>query len=248
MLLKNKKAIVTGGARGIGKEIVTAFLNQGASVYIIDLVQGEDMNRLEETAARNDTTVFFKKSDVSDETAISACIEEIIDQSKGIDILVNNAGITRDGLIFRMETEAWEKVIKINLTSVFLISRIIARHMVKRKTGSIINMASVVGIGGNPGQTNYAASKAGLIGLTKALYKEVASRGVRVNAIAPGFIKTEMTAALDEKVIDSYLNHYIPFKRMGEPTEVASVAVFLASDMSSYITGQVIRVDGGIII
>jgi 3-oxoacyl-[acyl-carrier protein] reductase len=238
---------VTGGSRGIGKEIALAYLNEGASVYIIDLVESEFMNEFSECANRNKTSIYFKQSDVSDEKQISACIDEILGETEGIDILVNNAGITRDGLIFKMESEDWEKVIRINLTSAFFISKIVARHMIKRKTGSIINMASVVGIGGNPGQTNYAASKAGLIGFTKALYKEVASRGIRVNAIAPGFIRTEMTAKLGEKIIESYLN-YIPFKRMGEPKEVASVAVFLASDMSSYITGQVIRVDGGIII
>jgi 3-oxoacyl-[acyl-carrier protein] reductase len=248
MLLNNKKAIVTGGSRGIGKEIVSAYLQEGASVYIIDLVESEFMDELQACASQNNTSVFFKQSDVSDEKQISACIDTILDETRGIDILVNNAGITRDGLIFRMEAEDWEKVIRINLTSAFFISKIIARDMIKRKTGSIINMASVVGIGGNPGQTNYAASKAGLIGFTKALGKEVASRGVRVNAIAPGFIKTEMTAKLGEKIIESYLTNYIPLKRMGEPKEVASVAVFLASDMSSYMTGQVIRVDGGIII
>lgn len=247
MLLKGKKAIITGGARGIGKEIVLCYLKEGASVYIIDLLESDFMKEFEEAAKANGGYVIFKQSDVSDEEKISACINEILKDSDGIDILVNNAGITRDGLLFKMSSEDWEKVIKINLTSAFYISKIVARHMRKRKTGSIINMASVVGITGNIGQANYSASKAGLIGLTKSTAKEVASKGVRVNAIAPGFIQTEMTEKLGEKVIETYVN-LIPLKRMGDPKEIASVALFLASDLASYITGQVIRVDGGMAI
>ena len=247
MLLKDKKAIVTGGARGIGKEIVLTYLNQGASVYIIDLIESEFINDFKEAAKSNGVQVFFKQSDVSDEEKISTCIKDIIDESGGIDILVNNAGIARDGLLFKMTSQDWEKVIKINLTSAFYISKILTFHMRKRKTGSIINMASVVGISGNVGQANYAASKAGLIGFTKSIAKEVASKGVRVNAIAPGFIQTDMTAKLGEKIVESYLK-VIPLKRMGNPQEVASVALFLASDLASYVTGQVIRVDGGLAI
>jgi 3-oxoacyl-[acyl-carrier protein] reductase len=247
MLLKGKKAIITGGSRGIGKEIVLCYLKEGASVYIIDLLESEYMNEFEKTAKSNGVEVFFKQSDISDEEKISACINEILTESGGIDILVNNAGITRDGLLFKMSSEDWEKVIKINLTSAFYISKIVARHMRKRKTGAIINMASVVGITGNIGQANYSASKAGLIGFTKSIAKEVASKGVRVNAIAPGFIRTGMTEKLGEKVIDGYLR-IIPLKRMGEPKEIASVALFLASDLASYVTSQVIRVDGGMAI
>jgi 3-oxoacyl-[acyl-carrier protein] reductase len=247
MLLKGRKAIVTGGARGIGKEIVLTYLNEGASVYIVDIAESEYMNEYKEAAQSAGGEVFFKQSDVSDEEKITACIKEILTESGGIDILVNNAGITRDGLLFKMSSENWKKVIDINLTSAFYISKLLAFHMRKRKTGSIINMASVVGIGGNIGQANYAASKAGLIGLTKSIAKEVASKGVRANAIAPGFIQTEMTEKIGEKAIEAYLNA-IPLKRMGDPKEIASVALFLASDLSSYITGQVIRVDGGLAI
>jgi 3-oxoacyl-[acyl-carrier protein] reductase len=246
MFLHGKKAVITGGSRGIGKEIVLAFLEEGASVYNIDIMDGEQ-GQFDAAAKKGGGTVVFKMSDVSNEPEITECIKQIIEESGGVDILVNNAGITRDGLIFRMQTEDWEKVIRINLTSAFLISRALSMHMSKRRAGSIINMASVVGIGGNAGQANYSASKAGLIGLTKSLAKELAARNVRVNAIAPGFIETEMTAKLSQEVIQSYLNN-IPLKRMGNPREVAQTALFLASDMSSYITGQVIRIDGGLAI
>ena len=247
MLLNGKKAIVTGGARGIGKEIVLVYLKEGASVYIIDIAESTFIDEFQSTAKSSGVEVFFKQSDVSDEEKISACIKEILTESGGIDILVNNAGITRDGLLFKMSSEDWEKVIKINLTSAFYISKIMGYHMRRRKTGSIINMSSVVGIAGNLGQANYSASKAGLIGLTKSMSKEVASKGVRVNAIAPGFIQTEMTTKLGESVIESYLK-LIPLKRMGDPKEIATVALFLASDLASYVTGQVIRVDGGLAI
>jgi 3-oxoacyl-[acyl-carrier protein] reductase len=226
---------------------VLTYLKEGSSVYVIDLSESEFIKEFVETAKSNGVEIFFKQSDVSDEEKITECIKEILTEAGGIDILVNNAGITRDGLLFKMSSEDWEKVIKINLTSAFYISKIVARHMRKRKTGSIINMASIVGISGNIGQSNYCASKAGLIGFTKSIAKEVASKGVRVNAIAPGFIQTEMTVKLGEKVVESYLN-LIPLKRMGDPKEIASVALFLASDLASYVTGQVIRVDGGIAI
>ncbi|MBN1377606.1 MAG: 3-oxoacyl-[acyl-carrier-protein] reductase [Gammaproteobacteria bacterium] len=247
MLLKNKKAIVTGGAAGIGRQIVMTFLENGASVYFIDLNESKHLQEMEECAKKNGCQVFFKQANVADEEGISAVINEILDESDGIDILVNNAGITRDNLIFRMSSSDWDSVLKINLTSVFYISKIVARHMAKRKGGSIINMASIVGIGGNPGQTNYSASKAGLIGFTKSLAKEIAVKGVRVNAIAPGFIATEMTDKLSDEVIDNYLN-VIPLKRLGTPKDIANASLFLASDLSSYITARVIQVDGGILI
>jgi 3-oxoacyl-[acyl-carrier protein] reductase len=246
MLLKGKKSVVTGGSRGIGREIILAHLREGASVWNIDIMEGEP-GQFDEAAKTGGGSVVFKKSDVSNETEITNTMNEIIKESEGIDVLVNNAGITRDALVFRMQSEDWDNVIRINLTSVFLICRAVAMHMSKRRTGSIINMSSVVGIAGNPGQTNYSASKAGLIGLTKSLAKELAPRSVRVNAIAPGFIETEMTAKLSQDVVQLYLNN-IPMKRMGTPEEVAQLAVFLASDMSSYITGQVIRIDGGLAI
>ncbi|MBN1409804.1 MAG: 3-oxoacyl-[acyl-carrier-protein] reductase [Spirochaetales bacterium] len=244
MLLKGKNAIVTGGARGIGKEIVMAYLAEGASVYIIDLMDSEFLPEMEEAAKKNGCTVKFKKGDVSDEEGITNVLKEIIEEAGTIDILVNNAGITRDGLLMRMAAEDWEKVLKINLTSAFLISKVMVRHMLKQKKGSIINMASVVGVGGNAGQANYSASKAGLIGFSRSVAKEVASKNVRVNAIAPGYIITDMTAKLPEQAREAFLN-VIPMNRGGEPKEVADIAVFLASDLSSYVTGQVIRVDGG---
>ncbi len=243
MVLKGKKAIVTGGSRGIGLEIVLEFLREGASVYSIDLFPSESLDRME-AAKAGEAEVVFKQADVSDEEQVSAVVNEIIEQSGGIDILVNNAGITRDGLIFRMSAEDWNQVITINLTSAFYISKIIARHMAKRRTGSIVNMASVVGVGGNAGQANYAASKAGLIGLTRSVAKEIGGRGVRVNAVAPGYIDTEMTQKLPEAAKEAFLTQ-IPMKRPGTPQEVASVVTFLASDQSAYVSGHVLRVDGG---
>lgn len=247
MLLKDKKAIITGGSRGIGLCIVESFLKEGASVYFIDLMPCENMDKLDSLAKESGAGVFFKKCDVSNEEEVNNVIKEILGESGGIDILVNNAGITRDGLIFRMSAEHWKSVIDINLTSAFLVSKAMAMPMMKRKTGSIINMASIVGIGGNAGQTNYSASKAGMIGLTKSLAKEVAARGIRVNAVAPGYIDTEMTHKLSEEVRQEMLK-YIPFGRMGTPEEVAKIVLFLASDLSSYVTGRVIQVDGGMAI
>ena len=189
----------------------------------------------------------FKKTNVASEDEVNSVIKEILDESEGVDILVNNAGITRDGLLFRMPLENWETVLTINLTSAFLVCKPIARAMAKQRSGSIINMASVVGVGGNAGQTNYSASKAGLIGLTKSLAKEVASRNVRVNAVAPGFIDTEMTQKLSDQARDAMLGQ-VPMKRPGTPEEVAKVVLFLASDLSSYVTGRVIQIDGGMAI
>ena len=246
MLLKGKKAIVTGGARGIGKEIVLDFLKEGAEVYYIDLAEGEFVSEMKEAAQVGGSAFTWKKGDVSQEEEITQVIEDILKESGGIDILVNNAGITRDGLIFRMSSENWEKVLRINLTSAFYICRIVARSMARKRTGSIINMASVVGIGGNAGQANYSASKAGLIGLTKSVAKEVASRGVRVNAVAPGYIDSDMTRALPEQVKEAMLSQ-IPLARAGQPRDVALAVTFLASDRSAYITGQVLRVDGGMV-
>lgn len=243
MILKGKKAIVTGGSRGIGKEIVMEFLKEGAFVYFLDLNPSEYLQEMEESAKAAGVEVFWNEADVSRENEIGQVVEEILNHSGGIDILVNNAGITRDGLIFRMSYENWDKVLKINLTSAFLMSQIVARHMIKRRSGSIINMASVVGLGGNAGQTNYASSKAGLIGLTRSLAKEVGSRGVRVNAVAPGYIDTEMTRALPERAREAMLTQ-VSLGRPGSPQEVAEVVTFLASDKSSYVSGHVLRVDG----
>jgi 3-oxoacyl-[acyl-carrier protein] reductase len=243
MLLKGKKAIVTGGARGIGKEIVMDFLREGANVIFIDLTPSDALTEMEQAANAGGAVVSFRAGDVSDPATITALLEQIITEAGNIDILVNNAGITRDGLIFRMPVEQWEKVLKINLTSAFLCSQVVARHMIKQRRGSIINMASIVGVGGNAGQANYAASKAGLIGLTRSLAKEAGGRGVRVNAVAPGYIDTDMTRALPEQARQAFLTQ-VSLQRPGTPAEVARVVTFLASDMASYVSGDVLRVDG----
>ena len=244
MLLKGKKALITGGARGIGREIVLSFLNNGASIYYIDLAEGEYMDEYKNIAKEKGCEVFFHKGNVAEEGEITSVCEKILEESNGIDVLVNNAGITRDGLVFRMSAKDWEDVIKINLTSAFYISKVVSRAMIKQRGGSIVNIASIVGVIGNGGQTNYSASKAGLIGFTKSLAREVASRGVRVNAVAPGFIKTPMTDKLNETQVKA-LYDKIPLARLGLPSEVASVVLFLASELSSYVTGEVIKIDGG---
>jgi 3-oxoacyl-[acyl-carrier protein] reductase len=246
MLLEGKKAVVTGGSRGIGMEIVKLFLKEGASVTFLDLIESEFMDEYEALTKERGTSVLYKKTNVSSEDEVNRVIKEILDDGN-IDILVNNAGITRDGLIFRMPLENWEMVLTINLTSAFLVSKPVARAMAKQRSGSIINMASVVGVGGNAGQTNYSASKAGLIGFTKSLAKEVAARNVRVNAVAPGFIDTEMTQKLSDQAKDAMLGQ-VPMGRPGTPEEVAKVVLFLASDLSSYVTGRVIQIDGGMAI
>ncbi len=244
MLVKGNTALVTGGSRGIGREIVLKLLHNGASVYYIDLNPGDSLEEYRGIAEQNGQTVVYKEGNVADEQTITATTEEILEESGGIDILVNNAGITRDGLIFRMSAQDWQDVININLTSAFYISKVVSRSMIKRRAGSIINVASIVGVIGNGGQTNYSASKAGLIGFTKSLAREVAGRNVRVNAIAPGFINTKMTEALTEEQRDA-LRAQIPMARIGEPEEVAKVVLFLASDLASYLTGQVIHITGG---
>jgi len=219
------------------------FLREGASVTFIDLNPSDAMAEREQAAAASGAAVSCRAGDVSDPAGITALLEGIIQEAGSVDILVNNAGITRDGLIFRMAVEQWEKVLRINLTSAFLCSQVVARHMIKQRRGSIINMASIVGIGGNAGQANYAASKAGLIGLTRSLAKEAGGRGVRVNAVAPGYIDTDMTRALPEQARQAFLTQ-VSMQRPGTPAEVARVVTFLASDMASYVSGDVLRVDG----
>jgi 3-oxoacyl-[acyl-carrier protein] reductase len=245
MLLEGKKALVTGGSRGIGRNIVLAFLNEGASVYYLDLAEGDSLGEYREIAAKTGATVEFAECNVADEEQVTDVCGSILEKTDGLDIVVNNAGITRDTLVFRMKAKDWNDVLNVNLTSAFYISKVVARDMIKRRTGSIINVASIVGIIGNAGQTNYSASKAGLIGLTKSLAREVAGRNVRVNAIAPGFINTKMTEKLNEEQQNA-LKSQIPMGRIGEPEEVANVVVFLASGLSSYLTGQVIHITGGL--
>lgn len=232
-LLEGKTALVTGASRGIGEAIARTLLGAGAAVY--------GFSRSEPSIEGKFRWIGV---DVGNAESISAGLKKIAEEGVAIDILVNNAGITRDGLVFRMKDEDWEDVLRINLTSAFRVCREIARNMAKARSGSIINISSVVGISGNGGQTNYAASKAGLIGFSKSLAKEVAGRGVRVNVVAPGFVDTSMTEGLNEK-IRGELAGRIPLGRTGKAEEIAEAVLFLASDASSYITGQVIAVDGG---
>lgn len=243
MLLEGKKAIVTGGSRGIGNAIVREFLQEGATVYAVSRTEPENRGELE-ALARGGSRFAWRQADVTVEQEIVGALEKIVAEAGSIEVLVNNAGITRDGLIFRMSSADWNSVLTANLTAAFFASRLLARFMIREKAGSIVNISSVSGIMGNAGQTNYSASKAGLIGLSKSLAREVASRGVRVNAIAPGFIETDMTRALPEKARDELLS-LIPLGRTGLPEDVAAMAAFLASDKAAYITGQVFPVDGG---
>ena len=245
MLLQGKKALITGGSRGIGREIVLAFLREGASVWYVDLAEGDSLAEYQAVAAEHGATASFHEANVADEESVGAAIEAILKESGGLDALVNNAGITRDNLLFRMTAKEWNDVISVNLTSAFFTSKLVVRQMAKQRSGSVINVASIVGIIGNAGQVNYSASKAGMIGLTKSMAREVAARNVRINAVAPGFINTKMTEALNEEQQNA-LKTQIPMGRIGEPSEVAKVIVFLASDLASYLTGQVIHVTGGL--
>jgi len=243
--LQGKKAIVTGGSRGIGNAIVREFLERGATVYSLSRTAAVNQVELEAAAAQAGGALHWRQTDVGKEEELAKTVDAIIAEAGSVDVLVNNAGITRDGLIFRMATADWDEVLRANLTSAFITSRAAARAMIKQRSGCILSVSSVSGIMGNAGQVNYAASKAGLIGFSKSLAREVASRGVRVNVIAPGFIETDMTRGLGEKVRESFLTQ-IPLGRMGSAGEVAGLAAFLASDRSSYVTGQVIPVDGGL--
>jgi len=241
MRLENKKALVTGALRGIGKAIADLFIAEGAEVWGLDYKTPDD---LEGRTAEAKGKLHWVQADLSQLTSVEGAIENALKESGGFDIVVNNAGITKDNLSFRMSLEEWQKVLDINLSAAFLVARTVGRDMIRKRVGSIINMASVVGIHGNGGQANYSASKAGLIAVTKSLAQETASRGVRVNAIAPGFIATDMTAVLPDNVKEKMLEQ-IPLKRMGTAQDIANAVLFLASDDSTYITGQVLPVDGG---
>jgi len=241
MRLENKKALITGALRGIGKTIADLFIAEGAEVWGLDYKTPEDLS--DRVAAANGK-LHWVPLDLSQTASIEGVIESTIKEMGGFDILVNNAGITKDNLSFRMSLEEWQKVLDINLSAAFFVARTVARDMIRKRAGSIINMASVVGIHGNGGQANYSASKAGLIGVTKSLANEVASRGVRVNALAPGYIESDMTAAVPEEARKKMID-VIPLKRTGKQEDVAKAALFFASDDSSYITGQVLPVDGG---
>lgn len=245
-LLENKVVIITGASRGIGKAIAETCVNEGAKVAFTYLSSEEKAKALEAELSANGGTVKGFKSDASKFDEAQALIDAVMEEFGTIDVLVNNAGITRDTLLMRMSEEQWDEVINTNLKSVFNLTKAVQRPMLKARKGSIINMSSVVGVSGNAGQANYAASKAGLIGFTKSIAQELGSRNIRCNAIAPGFIETEMTAALDEKVVDEW-RASIPLKRGGTPQDVADLTVFLASDRSAYITGQTINVCGGML-
>ena len=241
MRLANKKVLITGALRGIGKTIADLFITEGSEIWGLDYKTPEDLSsRVEEAKGK----LHWVAVDLSELSLIEEKIESAVKEAGGFDILVNNAGITKDNLSFRMSLEEWQKVIDINLSAAFIVARTVARNMIRKRAGSIINMASVVGIHGNGGQANYSASKAGLIGVTKSLAHETASRSVRVNAVAPGYIATDMTAGLPDNVKELFVEK-IPLKRMGTAQDVANAVLFLASDESGYITGQVLPVDGG---
>ena len=245
--LKNLNIIVTGAARGIGRVIALIFAEYGANVAFTGRKIDDNFTSLEQELNAFGVKAKGYVSDASDFEAAQKTAAEIVKDFGSIDVLINNAGITRDNLLLRMSEKDWDDVININLKSVFNWTKAVIRPMMKARKGSIINISSVVGTGGNAGQSNYAASKAGIIGFTKSIAKELGSRNIRCNAIAPGFIETEMTKNLPQNVIDEWLAK-IPLKRTGTPEDVANACLFLASDLSSYITGQVLTVDGGMTI
>jgi len=239
----NKIAIVTGAARGIGLEIARELLGAGMMVIAVDL-NAELLEKLPDALGNPGDRLETRTLDVTDTGGFAAMVDEIAERYERIDVLVNNAGITRDGLLMRMSDEDWNLVLNVNLTSAFVGTRAVCRYMIRQKSGSIINMTSYSGIEGNRGQANYAASKAGMIGLTKTTAKELAGKNVRCNAVAPGFIQTEMTDVLPQQAKDMALAQ-IPLKRFGQPSDIARAVAFLAGDDSAYITGQVLSVDGG---
>jgi 3-oxoacyl-[acyl-carrier protein] reductase len=244
--LDSRVALVTGSARGIGRAICETLAYKGTEIIIADV----NLEQAQETASQLGD-MFHKEAlaievDVSKIESVQAMVKKILDKFGKIDILVNNAGITRDGLIMRMKDDDWQKVIDINLTGSFNCTREVVKVMLKQRYGRIVNIASIIGLVGNVGQANYAASKAGIIGLTKSVAKEIASRGITVNAIAPGFIETDMTKVLAPEVREKLLSN-IPIGRLGSPYDVANVTAFLVSDAASYITGQVMVVDGGMV-
>jgi len=245
-LLKGKTAIITGASRGIGKGIAKVFALNGANVAFTFSKSIELAKEFEKELISLGVKAVAYQSDAANYSDSIELIEKINIDFDSIDILVNNAGITRDNLLMRMQEEDFNEVIKVNLNSVFNMTKAVQKIMLKQRSGSIINMSSVVGVKGNAGQSNYAASKAGIIGFSKSIALELGSRNIRCNVIAPGFIETEMTKKLDEKIIENWRNS-IPLKRGGTPADVANACIWLASDMSSYVTGQVLNIDGGLL-
>ena len=246
MLLEGKVAIVTGASRGIGKAIAQQFIAQGAKVAFTYRSSAEAAASLEQELSAGGGTVKGFQSDAASMTDAERLVGEVVDAFGTVDIVINNAGITDDTLLMRMTEEQWDRVISVNLKSCFNLTKAVMRTMLKARAGSIVNISSVVGVQGNAGQANYAASKAGILGFTKSVALELGSRNIRCNAIAPGFIETEMTAKLDADTVQGWRDA-IPLKRGGTPEDVANLCVFLASDLSTYITGQTLNVDGGMI-
>ena len=245
-LLQGKTALITGASRGIGKGIAMLFAQHGANVAFTYLSSIEKGQALEKEISAHGIKAKGYQSDAADFKAADALVNSVVADFGTVDVLVNNAGITRDTLLMRMSEQQWDEVINANLKSVFNITKAIQRPMLKQRKGSIINMSSVVGVRGNAGQANYAASKAGIIGFSKSVALELGSRNIRCNVVAPGFIETEMTAALDPKIVEQW-REGIPLKRGGTPEDVANACLFLASDLSAYVTGQVISVCGGML-
>ncbi|VAW11007.1 3-oxoacyl-[acyl-carrier protein] reductase [hydrothermal vent metagenome] len=245
-LLEGKNVIITGASRGIGMGIAQVFADHGANIAFTYSSSETPALELEKELSAKDIKTKAYKSNAASFSESEALVAKVLEDFGGIDVLINNAGITKDNLLMRMGEEDFDKVIEINLKSVFNMTKAVQRTFLKQRKGTIINMSSVVGVKGNAGQANYAASKAGVIGFTKSIALELGSRNIRCNAIAPGFIETEMTAKLDEEVVKGWRNA-IPLKRGGTPEDIANACLFLASDMSAYITGQVLNVDGGML-
>ncbi len=243
---ESKTVFVTGGSRGIGKEVALKFAENGYNVVINYVSSKTNVQELISEFENKGVKALVMQADVTDKEAIEEVVKKAIEEFGAIDVLINNAGITRDNLLMRMSEEEFDKVIEINLKGTYIVTKAVTKYMMKKRKGSIINLSSVVGVAGNAGQCNYSASKAGIIGFTKSIAKELASRNIRSNAVAPGFIETDMTAVLSDEVKEN-IHNQIPLKRMGTAEEVANLIYFLGSDESSYITGQVINVDGGMV-